>query len=281
MADKKHSHAAASDGPARARVVESTDIKGDFKKISSFAAGDVSFSWDDPSRAIKVTAEIPVKISISDGELSVRGSAATNISVSDNGIVVIGGVSGGSYVNIGGVVISGGGVNHGGISISNFNGKTFVNGVDISNLKSASRGEEEKGMSKEWFVTPNATGCVRKVEVCGAGSVIMTNEAATACLSKDLSFSVSGSGAILIPATAINRLSAKLSGSGKIRLGNSEVVNTNVDVSGSGSISGFKATNSADLNVSGSGTISCEASRGCEVDKSKSGSGNITVSRVD
>ena len=51
-------------------------------------------------------------------------------------------------------------------------------------------------------------------------------------------------------------------------------------IAGSGEIDGFCAELSLHASVSGSGDITCSAMKGCEVDKSTVGTGDIKIKRI-
>jgi hypothetical protein len=89
----------------------------------------------------------------------------------------------------------------------------------------------------------------------------------------NLSFNLSGSGDISLPAITTSHLEATISGSGNIYIASGSAATTNFKISGSGNIDAQNVpSKSAITNTSGSGTIKLNASETLDVTISGSGS---------
>jgi len=80
-----------------------------------------------------------------------------------------------------------------------------------------------------------------------------------------------------LPTSKFQSISASVTGSGTIDLGDSVIQDLKVDVTGSGGAKSFTAVQTGTFTVTGSGDISGNAARGCDVDKNKIGSGDIRI----
>ena len=245
-------------------VVNKHTISAEFTKIKSDAESDLDFNRKADGH-IELVANHEVKCTVSNDLLLIESKPGINTNF-NSGVSISGGFSGG-------VSISGNKININ----SRRGGKVYINGrlIDLDNLPDQAETKPDKkydDYSKKWTLYNKST--IRRVTANSNGNI---NFSHFELLNSNFSGTVIGKGGLYIPKGNYNAIKANLSGSGKINLGESVIDRFDADLSGSGRIYGFFAKISGVFNLSGSGSISGRAARGCDLDKNKSGSGNISV----
>lgn len=196
-------------------------------------------------------------MSMSEGSIFMGGGS---VSFGGGGVSIINGVVHASSSSGGSIVIDGEQYSFDEIRASKKGGKD----------KSESKKKDE-AYSKSWLIVTETLP--KRVQVQGSSGLDFHGET----IHDSPVLTISGSGRIQLAQYQLKKVSATVTGSGSIDLGESTVQEVVAQVTGSGDVKSFTAVKVGRFTVTGSGDITGSAVRGCDVDKSKTGSGSIRI----
>lgn len=251
---------------------EPKSLTGSFSKIRRIGAGSSTFTTKigdkpgDKSEDMLVDSNCKVKMVIRGDTLLVESIPTLSL-FSGSGASVV--VNGTSIYSSGHIVVG-----------SNGGTTTITTSASGNQNITISQGSESGSSGSDQWVVKNDKPSIQSVSA--EGSSTLNFESNIFAPQTSLTSQASSGIFFRFPSSAdiFERIQANSCGSSTINLGGLTTRHIDVTSSGSSEIILFHVEKSAELHASGLSDISGTASAGCSIDKSKSGSADITVSRT-